>query len=430
MEPGGLATARLRDPVGLGLPIFPDSAILPARNLASYRIRRQGEERGVRIGLVIGELNPRRGGAELWTFEFARRLLERGHQVEVVAADFAPAASDLPLVAHRVECGKGRLAFAAAAEAVLRRLDLDVIHDQGMGWYCDVLTCHGGAWQASTEAKAAALPGWLRPLKRASMRWLPRYGTFRRLAERQFGSSGVIVVALSQMVADGFRRYHGLPEERLRLVYNGVDVERFSPERRAEFRAPIRARFGLSESDVLFVFVGNDYHRKGLAQAVEAVARLRSEGKPARLLVVGGKPYRRWWYRLFGRASAYVPDFTGLVDDTAPYYAAADAFVLPTLYDPCSLSVLEAAASGLPTITTRANGAGELLRDDWDGYVLDDPLDVGALAERMNRLIDTSRRQRMGMAARQTMLGHTLDRNCDELLAIYDEVVGRRRWAA
>lgn len=384
----------------------------------------------MRIGLVIGEWNPRRGGAELWTFEFARRLLARGHRVEVVAADFAPAVRELPIVAHRVACGRGRLAFAAAAEALLRRLDLDVIHDQGMGWYCDVLTCHGGAWQASTDAKALALPDWFRPLKRASMRWLPRYRTFRHLARRQLGSPGVIVVALSRMVAEGFRRYHAVPEERLRLVYNGVDLDRFSPDRRAEFREPVRARFGVSDSEVLFVFVGNDYHRKGLARAVEAVARLRSDGEPARLLVVGGKPYRRWWYRLARRASAYVPDFTGLVDDTVPFYAAADAFVLPTLYDPCSLSVLEAAASGLPSITTRANGAGELLRDDRDGYVLDDPLDVGALAERMRRLMDPARRARMGLAARRTMLDHGLDRNCDELLAIYDEVAGRRRLAA
>jgi UDP-glucose:(heptosyl)LPS alpha-1,3-glucosyltransferase len=384
----------------------------------------------VRIGLVIGEFNPRRGGAELWTFEFARRLLARGHEVHVVAAGFGESAQALPVVAHQVECSKSRLGFAAAAESKLRTLRLDVIHDQGMGWCADVLTSHGGAWQASTEAKARDLPRWAWPLKRASMRLLPRYRTFRRLAERQFANPSLIVVALSRMVARDFLRFHPIRPEQVRLVYNGADTERFSPERRDRHRRPLRERFGVGGDDTLFVFVGNDYHRKGLPAAVEALARLRAEGRAVRLLVVGGKPYRRVAYRVGGPRGAPALDFTGQVDDAAPYYAAADAFVLPTLYDPCSLSVLEAAAGGLPCITTRLNGAAELLTDGREGYVLDDPLDTGALADRMRRLLDADLRRRMGRAARQLMLRHTLDHNCDELLAIYNEVAARRRAAA
>ena len=143
--------------------------------------------------------------------------------------------------------------------------------------------------------------------------------------------------------------------------------------------------------------------------------------------MVGGKPYRRVSYAM-RRSGGHDPLlFTGLVDDAMPYYAAADAFVLPTLYDPCSLSVLEAAACGLPCITTRLNGAGELLRDGVEGYVLDDPCNVAHLADRMRALLDPAPRQRMGDAARQLMLQHTLERNCDEIVALYERIMQRRR---
>jgi UDP-glucose:(heptosyl)LPS alpha-1,3-glucosyltransferase len=384
----------------------------------------------MKVGLVISKFDPRRGGAELWTFEFAKRLAARGHEVHVVSMAFGERTREIPFVAHRLEPTSSRLGFAAAAEARLRTLDLDVIHDQGMGWYCDLLQSHGGAWRASTEAKAMSLPRWLRPLKQATIPVLPRYRTFRQLAARQFANPRLVVLALSQMVARDFLRFHRIRPEQIRLVYNGVDTEQFSPAHRERHREAIRDRFGVRDDEAIFLFVGNDYHRKGLWPAVQATARLADEGYPARLLVVGGKPYRRCAYALGRHGAGDRLMFTGMVDDPVPYYAAADAFVLPTLYDPCSLSVLEAAASGLPCITTRLNGAGELLADGVEGYVLSDPGDVDVLTERMRSLMAPSVRRRMGDAARRLMLAHTLDHNCDQIVAIYEEIRRGRRLAA
>lgn len=379
----------------------------------------------MRIGLVIGEFNPRRGGAELWTFHLAQRLIDRGHEVHVISAKFAERSKSLGIIPHCVQSAKTRLGFAEAVEAKLKTLALDVVHDQGMGWSCDVLTCHGGAWQASTAAKSRSLPRWLLPLKNLSLHMLPRYRTFRQLSARQFSDSNRIVIALSRMVANDFLRYQPIRPEQLRLVYNGTDIERFSPENRVTFRCSTRKDLGVPEDEVLFLFTGNDFHRKGLPAAVKAVHRLKDQGHKVGLLVVGGKPYRRIGYR-FGIRDDLAVRFTGQVDDSVPYYAAADAFVLPTLYDPCSLSVLEAAASGLPCITTSLNGAGELMTEGLEGYVIDDPQDVQTLADRMERLLDFDRRHLMGAAARQLMLLHTLDRNCDELLSVYREVIEGR----
>ncbi len=385
----------------------------------------------MKVGLVISTLEPRRGGAELWTFELAKRLVQRGHEVHVVASGFSELTRSVPYIPHHVVCARSRLAFATAAEAKLKTLSLDVVHDIGMGWYCDIYQAQGGVWQASTEAKALSLPRWAKPLKRASMKLLPRYRTFRKLAARQFANSEMIVVAISRMVAQETTQFHGVEPERIRVVYNGVDTEQFSPKRRLRDRERLRRRFGFHDDEVVFIFVGNDYHRKGLAAAVRATLGLKREGLLVRLLVVGGKSYRRVSYALRGLNDSSLVTFTGLVDDSAPYYVAADAFVLPTLYDAFALSVIEAAASGIPPITTRMAGAAELLTDGADGYVLDDPCDVAALAERMRRLVvEPARRQRMGEASRILAHEHSLERNCDEIVDIYHEATRDGRMVA
>ncbi len=329
---------------------------------------------------------------------------------------------EFPFIPHHIEGGRSRLAFAQSAEERLKHLDLDVIHDMGMGWYCDVFQSHGGAWRASTDAKALSLPPLLCALKQATIPWLPRYRAFQRMAAHLFSDPRRIVLCVSQMVADDFLHYHALRSEQIRVVYYGVDSAAFSPVQRGRFRKEIRHRYGVRDDETLFLFVGNDFYRKGLTYTIRALEILLLKDHEVRLLVVGGKPYRRLNYfirrsRLHDRVK-----FTGLVNDVAPYYAAADAFLLPTLYDPSSLSVMEAAASGLPCVTTRRNGASEFFRPGVDGYILDNPWDVERLAEYMQSLLDAGTRQRMGDAARRIMLQHTPDKNCDEIVAIYEQV--------
>ena len=150
----------------------------------------------------------------------------------------------------------------------------------------------------------------------------------------------------------------------------------------------------------MLLFVGHDYQRKGLATAVRAANRLAAEGAPVRLVVVGGKKRRQRYrgYPVPGSGSPSQLDSpngvvinVGAIDDPVPYYAAADVFVLPTFYDPCSLSVSEAAASGLPSVTTRFNGAAELLTEGVDGSVISDPADDAELAGALRPLLDPER---------------------------------------
>jgi len=381
----------------------------------------------MKIGLVIENLSPERGGAEHWTWQFALWLIKAGHEVHVVAGGFAAGIEQRGIIAHLIEAGKSRIEFAQAAERRIDSLSLDVVHDMGCGWHCDVFQPHGGSRMAAFEQNLLLLPKWLRPLKRSTARWLPRYREFRQLMMGQYMADDRIFIALSRMVARDFERYHGVRRDQLRLVYNGVDVERFSPEHRWKYRQVVRDELQVGDDETLLLIVAHNFRLKGVPTLLGAAGRLIAEGRRVRLAVVGGKRRRSFSQLAERLGAAEATTFVGPVDDAAPYYAAADVYVQPTYYDPCSLVLLEAMASGLPVVTSRYNGAGELIAEGVEGSIVDDPGDIDELTARLRPLLDAEVRARMSSAARQLALKHSLDRNCRELLAVYEEMAARRR---
>ncbi|HEX5445440.1 MAG TPA: glycosyltransferase family 4 protein [Pirellulales bacterium] len=385
----------------------------------------------MKIGLVIESLEPRRGGAEQWTAQFATWLARAGHEVHIVASQVAPEMASLGLMAHPLPRTRSRLEFAQAAEQQLERLSLDVTHDMGYGWQCDVFQPHGGSRAAANEQNLHLAPRWLRPIKRRVASCLPRYREFRRLAMAQYMADDRIYLALSRMVARDFERFHGVRREQIRLVYNGVDVERFSPEHRWRYRAVVRDELGVDDRETLLLIVAHNFRLKGVPTLLAAVGKLVRAGLPVRLAVVGGKRQPAI-ARLAARlGAANATTFVGPVDDAVPYYAAADVYVQPTFYDPCSLVVLEAWACGLPVITSRFNGAGELMTPGVEGWLIDNPADADELTARLLPLTDPAIRAPMALAARRLAVAHSFDRNCRELLTVYGEIcaAGRRRAA-
>lgn len=381
----------------------------------------------MRIGLVIERFDPRRGGLEQWCVQHVRELLLRGHEVHVVTGSLVPEVGDLGFVPHLLQEARSRVALARAAEVRLRALPLDVIHDTGAGWYCDVFQPHGGSRAALTERTLRLVPRWMRPLKRHVGPWLPRYREFARLMQRQYVDDGRLFVALSRWVADDFRHYHGVPQRQIRLVYNGVDADRFSPQLRLEHRGDVRRSLGVDDRTVLLLTVAHNFRLKGVPSLLRTMSRLSAEGVPVHLAVVGGRHLRSYRQMAARCGAARAVSFVGAVDDTTPYYAAADAYVQATYYDPCSLVVLEALACGLPVVTTRLNGVSELMREGREGYVVPDPDDAAVLADRIRRLVDPRTRRTMGEAARAMALRHTFQRNVEQMLDVYREAAELRR---
>ncbi|HEX5242000.1 MAG TPA: glycosyltransferase family 4 protein, partial [Tepidisphaeraceae bacterium] len=207
------------------------------------------------------------------------------------------------------------------------------------------------------------------------------------------------------------------PADRLATLFNAVDLKKFDPDARPETRDAVRGRFGVVADDVMALMIAQDFARKGLAVAIEAIAKCAD---PRLKLVVVGRDDPSSYQRqaeAVGVANQVV--FAGATDDPYSFYRAADLFVLPTRHDPCSLVVLESLAMGLPVISTRFNGASEIMESGKHGFVLENPGDSDALAAAMKSLSGAKPRSEMGNACRELRSRLSYDFHVDQLLKFY-----------
>jgi UDP-glucose:(heptosyl)LPS alpha-1,3-glucosyltransferase len=372
----------------------------------------------MKIGLVLERFDPQKGGLEHWTWQFARRLAELGHEVHVIAFEFAKPVAGTQLLLHPLKPSSSALRRAARIEEKLRLLQLDVVHDMGCGWYADIFRPHGGSTLALWEHNLMRIPRW-----RQIRFWREkRYREQAEIEKRQLACGKAVIVAVSRMVQGHFRALHDLPAERMRLIYNGVDPDRFSPQHCGGFREPMRCELGCRDHETLFLLVAHNLLLKNAETAIRALSRLAVAGAAARLVIVGGKRPAHFVRLAHKLGLSGLVSFFEQTSDVRLYYAAADVYLHPTWYDPCSLVALEALACGLPVITTRFNGVSEIMTDGVHGFVLCDPVDVETLARKMSVLLDPELRTRMGEAARRLSLEHTFERQTGEFLALYREI--------
>jgi UDP-glucose:(heptosyl)LPS alpha-1,3-glucosyltransferase len=234
----------------------------------------------------------------------------------------------------------------------------------------------------------------------------------------------MMVMANSHLVKRQITEYYNMDPARIKVIYNPVDMGRFSPHVRKKLREPTRKMYGFDEKDMVILFISHDYKRKGLMNLLRALQRLAE--KRVRLIVVGNDDeasYASW------AESKGINDkisFIGSQEHIERFYAAADIFVLPTHYDAFANVCLEAMACGLPVVTTQNNGASEILRDGEHGFVLrnSDPYE---LAMRINALEDPRERFRMGSNATRKAKSLTMKQHLSTILELYDSVLTLRK---
>lgn len=379
----------------------------------------------MRIALVILHADPARGGAERYTLDVSSGLADRGHDVTLIASSFADGIdrriTRVTLGAAGFTRRRRYLGFLNAVETHLNQTAYDRVHAMLPVRRCDLYHPHAGlAADAVTyghRQHAARL--------RQGGSWVANRLNRKRQAfaavERQLltGAHPPVVLCLSEYVQRTVQaHYPNLTADRLARLFNAVDIDRFNPERDPATRAGLRQRLGIAADAVVALFVGHDYARKGLHEALQAIGRI--EDPRLRLLIVGpplGAPQRRWVSRL-GLADRVIAP--GPQRDTYPFYQAADFFVLPTRHDPCSLVVLESLAMGLPVISTRYNGATEIMTPA-HGFVLDTPGDIAQLAGAIRTLLDPATRTAMSQAALALRPRISQPHHLDTLEQIYVE---------
>jgi glycosyltransferase involved in cell wall biosynthesis len=348
-------------------------------------------------------------------------LIRQGHRdvaFVVVSAELAP---DLePLVERwervRVPMRPIPLKFACfwvRAALAVRRARADLVHTVGaiVPQRVDVAAvhfCHAGhrATTGSLAPPTAPLVRRVnttiaRRLGLAAERWCFRPGRVRALA--------AVSAAVRRQVE---RHYPDLP---VVVTPNGVDPGRFRPDPGA--RAAVRDDLHAGDACVA-LFVGGDWDLKGLAVAIEAVAKARATGQEVVMWVVGSGDEPRF----VDRARAYGIEesvrFFGPQTRPERFYQAADVFVLPSAYEAFSIACLEAAACGLPLVVPDIGAAGALVGNDEAGRVVDrDPSSVAAALAGL--AADPERRSVLGREAQRRAGAFTWAGSVASVLDLY-----------
>jgi UDP-glucose:(heptosyl)LPS alpha-1,3-glucosyltransferase len=359
------------------------------------------------------------GGAEGFSQNLVNRLAGSGNEVHIHAIQWSSSDRD-NIYFHKVPAVTWNsflrdLTFALSSFFLMKRKpkDYDIIQSHDRTLYQDIYRAGDGChreWLRQRWRRSSAM-------KKLSLIMNPYHWLILTIEVMIFkGHRFKKIIAISELVKNNIIDHYGVSEADIKVIYNGVDLERFHPKNRERYREEIRARHEIDRDAFVALFVGSGFERKGLKFLLKAVECI---SEPVTVLVVGrGSPDK---FQSFIKGKIVV--FCGARRDVDKYYAAADVFLFPTMYEPFGNVHLEAMASGLPVVTTKKSGASEIIEDGKQGFVVEKPEDVREMAEKVTKLIERDLNRKMGEEARKCAESFSFDRHIQETFRLYDAVL-------
>ena len=376
----------------------------------------------MKVALVIERIDPHRGGRETSTAQVAAELARCGCDVTIICQSGSWRAGGvevLPVGVRGISRASRLRNFAADVARAIEGRHFDIVQATLPIPRANVYRPRGGTVPAQLAVSLRRRSGPGRLLRRVTE---PLNACRRRMAafERELlTGGGAICLCVSRMVKDECFNYYGL-QDGVEVVYNCVDVPASDSKTRDDDRRRVRGEIGAAPDDPVFLTVATNFELKGVAQAIEAFAEWRSDSgcDGSRLVVVGRRSPHRYMKLAADCGAGDAVVFAPPTEQIFQWYAGADAVILLSWYDPCSRVVLEAARWGIPSITTRFNGAAEAFGDG-GCIVVDSPLDTGAIVDACEALADpvTRRKHSRACSRLEDYLG--VERHVEELIDAY-----------
>lgn len=364
----------------------------------------------MKIGLVRRGYSAT-GGAEAYLTRLAGALFRMGHELVLFSdrhwPDSSFAAEQIQLTRSVIEASSPGM-FADGVRDGQRRHECDSVLSLERIWACDAYRAGDGVHAAWMDRRREFEPRW-----RSALRWLnAKHRQILELERALFSGGAGCVIANSKMVKREIEERFAYPAERIHVIYNGVPPVAVPPGS----REAVRLELGLDPQALVALFVGSGWERKGLRFAVEAMNAI---SLPQATLLVAGR----------GRESSMPRSarvrFLGPSGDIPRLLAAADVFVLPTLYEPFSNACLEALAAGLPVITTRYNGFAEIIEHGVESEVIGEPRDVEAIARGIEAWAPRERRDAVRPRLLELGARFSIEENVRRTLKVIERVLGK-----
>ncbi|GEM_PF-1589249 len=296
---------------------------------------------------------------------------------------------------------------------------LDIIHSQSIdSLSADVVTMHA-CLKAAREAKEKSQEiNFFRRIAGQAL-FFP-FTTSYLVTEKHILKKSKKIIAVSQKLKEELLEHYRIPEDKITVIPNGVDLHKFKPD--PVKRAKIRNQYGIREDEIVLIFVGHMFRAKGLDYIINAISKLNK----VKLFVVGEDPNIKSYKEKVVKACIQGKVvFAGNIPEGAEdFYAASDIFLLPSASEGFPLTSLEAAATGLPIISTKVGGLGELVKDGVNGYFV--RRNSEKIREKIQILAQNEDlRRRMGKKAREAAKEYSWDEVVKRTFQVYEEVIGK-----
>src|SRR6266545_8401804 len=357
------------------------------------------------------------GGAEAYLKRLGRGVVDLGHEAQLITSDDWPS-NEWPSGSIHHLRARSTIAFADEVEQLRPQIHCDVLMSLERVWRCDVYRAGDGvhrAWLQRRRKFELPLQQFVRGFNR-------KHRDLLLLEKSLLGERGASrVIANSEMVKNEIVDLYSYPADKIDIVRNGVPLEKFRFD--PELREKSREELNLKSDQIALLFAGSGWERKGLLFAIEAAALCGD--RKMRLLVAGrgnAGLYKTKRLRFWRKEPV---QFLGEVVDMLRVYAAADIFILPTIYDPFSNACLEALACGLPVITTCSNGFSEIIENGVHGSIVDHAGDLLGLRDAIRFWSDPSRRAAARSANIERASQFDISKNVEQTLEILTDVASR-----
>lgn len=357
------------------------------------------------------------GGAESFAFELTERLAARsGFEIHVFANQWRRGNS--PIMFHKLPILRfprllRQISFAYFANKRIRLKEYNLVHSHDRIFRMDLFTMHGiphKTWIKEVRCKPLSLFD-------RSMAWVEKKGIT--------GSQIPMILPVSSLVKDELLKLYDIPESKIRVIHPGVSKDRFSAIDQETCREEVRRNHGLSQNDIVVLFVGMNFEIKRLELVLKGVADLvsrESKDSKLKLLVLGRGNKERYLTMAHELGIANRVIFAGVSQAAEKYYLASDIFAMPSKFDTFGIAVLEAMMAGLPVIITRTVGARDLIDSGVHGFILAERPSASDISEKLAFLMKEKNRIKMGENGRLVALQYTWDKTVDKVTGLYRQL--------
>src|SRR5665647_3306835 len=394
-----------------------------------------------KVCFITPEYWPLSGGTGAYVYYLSNELMKNGYRIQIVTGSnqtqdiqVNPQLDVSFLKIPKMPIVKSFMLAAASnrkLQSVRDTANVDITHPQlpltpnfavppsfGKALVCTV--------HSTWKGEAEAIRGEPYSRLNANEKFLVSFNWFLRFFEEGMLARARKIIAVSHFTKWELTNYYRIPESKIRVIHNGVDVKKFQP---AQDKRKVKAELGFNPDDLAIVSVGRLYARKGLFTLIESMPAVIKRFPNAKF-IISGKGQSDEMRKLIAHAEKLgVKDyivFTGYYPDKKlpKLYQAADVFAFSTFYEHHPFAVLEALSTGLPVVTTNVGGIPETISDGKDGFMCQ-PFNPKQFSDRILYLLEhPAAAQEMAFQARKT-----IEERFDwriivkKVLAVYNEVL-------